>query len=261
MLRTSLVLAQMAKTDDYFKNFSKNLKTRAQIGKNFIMDSIQLKNPGELREQTGRLIAQKNGFVDVRNQILDELTPQAYYAGAAGTFGKMVEPSMVELAISSKTKPLITGSKRDSYFELTEKKNKQGGLLFGEEKAKYQRIREEAFGKYIRQEVVPNLPEGTTMVYADYLSGKVFYKIPGTKGRIPKGAYPVMEPRKGIPASMLEMEVQAGKKVNLRAKEPGAQPDIFCKPAIDHKSCNSWVWLIDYSVWINILSSNAIESC
>jgi hypothetical protein len=225
-LRTALVLGSMAKTDDYFKNFSKNLKTRAQIGKNFIMDSIQSKNPGELREQTGRLIAQKNGFVDVRNQILDELTPQAYYAGAAGTFGKMVEPSMVELAISSKTKPLITGSKRNLYFELTEKKNKQGGLLFGEEKTKYQRIREEAFGKYIRQEVVPSLPEGTTMVYADYLSGKVFYKVPGTKGRIPKGAFPTMEPRKGIPESMLGMEVQAGKKLNLRAKEPGAQPDI-----------------------------------
>lgn len=225
-LRAALVLAQMAKTDDFFKNFGKNLKTRAQIGKNFIMDSIQLKNPGELREQTGRLIAQKNGFIDVRNQILDELTPQAYYAGAAGTFGKMVEPSMVELAMTSKTKPLLTGSKRDSYFELTKKKDEQGGLLFGQEKAKYQRLREEAFGKYVRQEVVPNLPEGTTMVYADYLSGKVFYKIPGTKGRIPKGAYPVMEPRKGIPASMLEMEVQAGKKVNLRAKEPGAQPDI-----------------------------------
>jgi len=225
-LRAALVLGQMAKTDDFFKNFGKNLKTRAQIGKNFIMDSIQLKNPGELREQTGRLIAQKNGFIDVRNQILDELTPQAYYAGAAGTFGKMVEPSMVELAMTSKTKPLLTGSKRDSYFELTKKKDDQGGLLFGQEKAKYQRLREEAFGKYVRQEVVPNLPEGTTMVYADYLSGKVFYKIPGTKGRIPKGAYPVMEPRKGIPASMLEMEVQAGKKVNLRAKEPGAQPDI-----------------------------------
>lgn len=225
-LRAALVLGQMAKTDDYFKNFGRNLKTRAQIGKNFIMDSIQLKNPGELREQTGRLIAQKNGFIDVRNQILDELTPQAYYAGAAGTFGKMVEPSMVELAMTSKTKPLLTGSKRDSYFELTKKKDNQGGLLFGQEKAKYQRLREEAFGKYVRQEVVPNLPEGTTMVYADYLSGKVFYKIPGTKGRIPKGAYPVMEPRKGIPASMLEMEVQAGKKVNLRAKEPGAQPDI-----------------------------------
>ena len=226
MLRTSLVLGSMAKTDDFFKNFGKNLKTRAQIGKNFIMDSIQLKNPGELREQTGRLIAQKNGFIDVRNQILDELTPQAYYAGAAGTFGKMVEPSMVELAMTSKTKPLLTGSKRDSYFELTKKKDAQGGLLFGQEKNKYQRLREEAFGKYVRQEVVPNLPEGTTMVYADYLSGKVFYKIPGTKGRIPKGAYPTMEPRKGIPASMLEMEVQAGKKVNLRAKEPGAQPDI-----------------------------------
>jgi hypothetical protein len=225
-LRAALVLGQMAKTDDFFKNFGKNLKTRAQIGKNFIMDSIQLKNPGELREQTGRLIAQKNGFIDVRNQILDELTPQAYYAGAAGTFGKMVEPSMVELAMTSKTKPLLTGSKRDSYFELTKKKDAQGGLLFGQEKAKYQRLREEAFGKYVRQEVVPNLPEGTTMVYADYLSGKVFYKIPGTKGRIPKGAYPVMEPRKGIPASMLEMEVQAGKKVNLRAKEPGAQLDI-----------------------------------
>ncbi len=33
-------------------------------------------------------------------------------------------------------------------------------------------------------------------------------------------------PSKGIPESMLEMEIQAGKKVNLRAKEPGAQPDI-----------------------------------
>jgi len=35
-LRAALVLGQMAKTDDYFKNFGKNLKTRAQIGKNFI---------------------------------------------------------------------------------------------------------------------------------------------------------------------------------------------------------------------------------
>ena len=225
-LRAALVLAQMAKTDDFFKNFGKNLKTRAQIGKNFITDSIQLKNPGELREQTGRLIAQKNGFIDVRNQILDELTPQAYYAGASGVFGKSIDPEDVYFAIRYSAFDLLSEGQRKSFLELNKVKDKQGGLLFGEEKAKYQKLREQAFGKYVRQQVVPNLPEGTTMVYADYLSGKVFYKIPGTKGRIPKGAYPVMQPRKGIPESMLEMEIQAGKKVNLRAKEPGAQPDI-----------------------------------
>ncbi len=35
-----------------------------------------------------------------------------------------------------------------------------------------------------------------------------------------------MQPRKGIPASMLEMEIQAGKTPKLRAKEPSARPDI-----------------------------------
>lgn len=225
-LRAFLTLKGMAKTDDYFKNFVSNTKTRAILAKNFMEETVQLKNPYQLRQQTGKLIATRNNFIDTRNAILDELTPQAYYAGASGVFGKQIDPAMVELAVSSKTKPLLKGSKRDTYFELIAKKKQQGGLLFGEDKKRYQKLEEEAFGKYIREEVIPGLPQGVNLVYADFPSGKIFYKIPGTKGRIPKGAYPQMEPRKGIPASMLEMELQAGKKVNLRAKEPSARPDI-----------------------------------
>jgi hypothetical protein len=225
-LRAFLTLKGMAKTDDYFKNFVSNTKTRAILAKNFTQETVQLKNPYQLRQQTGKLIATRNNFVDVRNSILDELTPQAYYAGASGVFGKQVDPAMVELAVSSKTKPLLKGPKREAYFELLDKKKKQGGLLFGQEKERYQKLEQEAFGKYIREEVVPGLPKDVTLVYADYPSGKIFYKIPGTKGRIPKGAYPEMQPRKGIPASMLEMEIQAGKTPKLRAKEPSARPDI-----------------------------------
>lgn len=225
-LRAFLVLNGMAKTDDYFKNFVSNTKTRITLSKNFLEETVQLKNPYQLRQQTGKLIATRNNFIDVRKSILDELTPQKYYAGASGTFGRQIDPAMVELAVSSKTKPLLKGAKREAYFELLAKKKQQGGLLFGKEKDRYQKLEQEAFGKYVREEVIPDLPNGVNLVYADYPSGKIFYKIPGTKGRIPKGAYPTIEPRKGIPASMLDMEVEAGKKLNLRAKEPSARPDI-----------------------------------
>ena len=225
-LRAFLTLQGMAKTDDYFKNFVSNTKTRIILSKNFLEETVQLKNPYQLRQQTGKLIATRNNFIDVRNSILDELTPQNYYAGASGTFGKQIDPAMVELAVSSKTKPLLKGPKREAYFELLAKKKQQGGLLFGKEKDRYLKLEQEAFGKYVREEVLPGLPKGVTLVYADYPSGKIFYRIPGTKGRVPKGAYETMQPRKGIPASMLDMEVQGGKNLNLRAKEPSARPDI-----------------------------------
>lgn len=224
--RAALVLGSLAKTDDVIKNFSKNTATRLEIAKNYGQQLVQLKTPGMLRTATGKAIAMRNSYIDVRNQILDELTPQKYYAGASGVFGKPIEPGMVELAITSKTNPLLDGSKKTEYFRLKDVKNKQNGLLFGKEKKKFENLQREAFGKYVRQEVVGNLPVGTTLVYADFPSGKIFYKVPGEKGRLPKGAFPTIEPRKGIPAGMLEGEQWPGMGIKARAKHPGAQPDI-----------------------------------
>lgn len=225
-LRASLVLQSMAKTDDTFKNFNKNLVTRAKIATNFIGDTIALRNPAQLRTYTGKLIASRNNYVDVRNQILDELTPRDYYAGAAGTFGKRIDPENVDFAIRYSAFNLLSDSQRKSFLALKKLKNEQNGLLFGKELTKYKELEEKAFGRYVRTQIVPTLPQGTTLVYADYPSGKVFYKIPGTKGRLPKGAFPEPATRKGLPPAALEMELAAGKKFKPRAKEPGAKPDI-----------------------------------
>jgi hypothetical protein len=225
-LRAALALGSLAKTDNIIKNFKSNVQTRVKKSENFIDETLGLSNPSQLRDQIGRLVTQRGQVVDVRNTILKELTPTQYYAGAAGTFGKQVDPGMVELAISSKTAPLLTERQRNAYFELTTKQKKQKGLLFGDDKAKFKDLQAKAFGKYIRQEVVPNLPEGTTLVYADFLSGKVFYKIPGKGTRLPKGAIPDIETRNALPSSLLADELEMSGKFKPRAKGPTQRPDI-----------------------------------
>lgn len=226
-LRAALVLGSIAKTDDAVRNFAQNTKTRATLTKNFIEESISLRNPSQLRTQTGKMITVRGQFMDVRNSILGEITAKQYYAGASGTFGKMIEPGAVEQAISSASKSLLNGTKRKKYFELSELKAKQGGLLFGKDKDAYKKLQAESFGKYVREEVLPTLPPDTTLVYADFPSGNVFYRVPGkTQKRIPSGAIPDIEARRGIPEGMLSQEVQPGTKLNVRAKGPARFPDI-----------------------------------
>jgi hypothetical protein len=225
-LRAALALGALAKTDGIIKNLASNTRTRAIKATNFFEETIGLENPSQLRDQIGKLVTQRSQTIDVRSSILNEITPTQYYAGAAGTFGKPVDPAMVELALASKTKPLLTQKQRDVYFELSKKQKDQKGLLFGADKDKFKEIQAKAYGQYVRQEVVPNLPKGTTLVYADFPSGQVFYKIPGKQTSLPKGAIPDIETRKGLPSSILADELQASGKFKVRAKGPIQQPDI-----------------------------------
>lgn len=225
-LRAALVLQSLAKTDDVLRNFRANTAVRLTKAKNFFEDTLKIQRPDQLNTITGRMIFTRNQFIDTRNTILDELTPQTYYAGAAGKFGKQVEPGAVELAITSKTKPLLKDADRTKYFELLEKRKKQDGLLFGEDREAFKTLQSKAFSRYVREEVVPTLPKGTTLVYADYPSGKVFYKIPGTKGRLPKGATPDIEARRGLPSAVLYDDLVSSGKIKIRAKGPIQYPDI-----------------------------------
>lgn len=225
-LRAALALNTFAKSDDVFKNLKKNVEVRTKRAANFIDETVTLSNPSQLRDQIGRLVTQRSQMVDVRNSILDEITPKAYYAGAAGTFGKQVTPGEVELAIASKTNPLLKDKDRSLYFDLMEKRRNQKGLLFGKDKDKFKKLQAQAFNKYVKQEIVPNLPAGTTLAYLDFPSGKVFYKIPGKSGRIPKGGIPDIEARKGLPSAVLADELEQSGKINVRAKGPIEHPDI-----------------------------------
>ena len=225
-LRTALALGSLAKTDNMVKNLASNVKTRTTKATNFFEETLGLENPSQLRDQVGKLVTQRSQTIDVRNSILNEITPTQYYAGAAGTFGKQVDPGMVELALTSNTKPLLSQKQRDAYFALSQKQKDQKGLLFGNDKDKFKSLQAQAYGKYVRQEVVPNLPKGTTLVYADFPSGKVFYKVPGKQTRLPKGAIPDIQTRKGLPSSILADELEASGKFKPRAKGPIEQPDV-----------------------------------
>jgi hypothetical protein len=225
-LRTALALGAIAKTDDVFKTFKQNIGTRTKQAENFVDETLSATRPSQLNTQIGKLIQQRQDVINVRESILNELTPQAYYANASGTFGKQVTPEMVELAITSKSKPLLKEADRNAYFALMSKRKEQKGLLFGEDKKKFEKLQGKAFSKYVREEVVPTLPKGTTLVYADYLSGKVFYKIPGKQGRLPKGSVPEIEARRGIPSGMLADEIESVGPLNLRGKGPVEYPEI-----------------------------------
>lgn len=225
-LRAALALGAIAKTDEVLKTFKKNLGTRIQQAENFVDETLSATRPSQLNTQVGKLIQQRGEVINVRESILDELTPQEYYAGASGTFGKQVTPEMVELSITSKSKPLLKDSDRNAYFDLMAKRKKQKGLLFGDDKVKFEKLQRQAFSRYIREEVVPTLPKGTNLVYADYLSGKVFYKIPGKQGRLPKGAVPEIEARRGIPSGMLADDIESIGALELRGKGPVQYPDI-----------------------------------
>jgi len=225
-LRAALVLGSIAKTDEVFKTFKQNLGTRVKQTENFFDETLSSTRPGQLNTQIGKLIQQRQDVINVRESILNELTPQAYYANASGTFGKQVTPEMVELAITSKSKPLLKDADRTAYFELMAKRKEQKGLLFAKDKKKFETLQGKAFAKYVREEVVPTLPKETTLVYADYLSGKVFYKIPGKQNRLPKGAVPEIEARRGIPSGMLADELESKGLLNLRGKGPIEYPNI-----------------------------------
>lgn len=225
-LRASLVLQAFAKTEDTLKNFRSNTVVRYTKTKNFFEDSLKIQRPDQLNKLTGRLVFTRNQQIAARDAILDELTPTEYYAGAAGKFGKQVEPGAVELAITSRTKPLLKDSERTAYFELMSKRKKQDGLLFGKDRENYKKLQSKAFSRYVREEVVPTLPKGTTLVYADYPSGKVFYKIPGTKGKLPKGATPDIEARRALPSAVLYDDLVNSGKIKVRAKGPVQYPDI-----------------------------------
>jgi hypothetical protein len=225
-LRAALALGSIAKTDQVFKTFKQNLGTRVKQAENFVDETISLTRPSQLNTDIGKLIQQRQDVINVRESILNELTPQSYYANASGTFGKQVTPEMVELAITSKSKPLLKESDRNAYFELMSKRKEQKGLLFGKDKTRFESLQGKAFSKYVREEVVPTLPKGTTLVYADYLSGKVFYQIPGKQGRLPKGSVPEIEARRGIPSGMLADEIESVGGIELRGKGPVEYPDI-----------------------------------
>lgn len=225
-LRAALALSGIAKTDETFKTLTKNIATRIKKVKNYASETVSLSNPAQLKWFTGKLIQEKQNLINVRDSILDELAPNEYYAGAAGTFGKQVTPEMVELGISSKSKPLLKDKNRVSYFDLKVKRKEQKGLLFGADKKKFETLQNKAFTRYVKEEVVPTLPNGTTLVYADYLSGKVFYKIPGKQERLPKGAIPEIQARRAVPTGMLADEIQSIGKFNLRGKGPIEYPDI-----------------------------------
>jgi len=225
-LRAALALGAIAKTDEVLKTFKKNVGTRVQQAENFIDETLSATRPSQLNTQVGKLIQQRDEVINVRESILDELTPQEYYAGASGTFGKQVTPEMVELAITSKSKPLLTDNNRNAYFDLMAKRKRQKGLLFGDDKIRFEKLQRQAFSRYVREEVVPTLPKGTDLVYADYLSGRVFYKIPGKQGRLPKGAVPEIEARRGIPSGMLADDIESVGALELRGKGPVQYPDI-----------------------------------
>jgi hypothetical protein len=225
-LRAALALGAIAKTDEVLKTFKQNVGTRVQQVENFFDETLSATRPSQLNTQVGKLIQQRGEIINVRESILDELTPQNYYAGASGTFGKQVTPEMVELSITSKTKPLLSDSNRNAYFDLMAKRKKQKGLLFSDDKVKFEKLQRQAFSRYVREEVVPTLPKGTDLVYADYLSGKVFYKIPGKQGRLPKGAVPEIEARRGIPSGMLADDIESVGALELRGKGPVQYPDI-----------------------------------
>lgn len=225
-LRAALALGSLAKTDELFKTFRKNLGTRVKQAENFFDETLSATRPAQLNTQTGKLIQQRQDIINVRESILDELAPKAYYANAAGTFGKQVSPEAVELAITSKSKPLLKDADRNAYFDLMKKRKEQKGLLFGDDKVKFENLQHKAFSRYVKEEVVPTLPKGTTLVYADYPSGKIFYKVPGSKGRLPKGATPEIGARRGVPSSMLADELESVGLLNLRGKGPVQYPDV-----------------------------------
>lgn len=230
-IRALLVLDAMAKTDDALKNFGRNAVVRTKLAKNFLTETLSVQNPLQLRTKMGKIISERNGLIQARESVLDELTPQKYYAGASGTFGQKVDPALVELSISSKSSPLFGTTvqgikKRDDYFRLRELKKKQNGLLFGDDLKRYRSLEEQAYNTYVRQEVVPNLPAGTTLVYADFTSNRIFYRIPKGRKRLPKEALPGVQPRKGLPEGMLEQPIESIGGMKLRGKAPSAQPDI-----------------------------------
>lgn len=220
--RIMTVLSSIAKSDEILRTGISNTKTRAKIAGNWITQTLSVTRPDQLNTQVGKLIVNRNIFINAREQLLDEISREQYYAGATGTFGIKIPKGDIELAISSPSKSLVTERDRKVYSELQQKMEKQDGLLYGVDRQKYLSVMNKAYQRYLKQEIIPNLPEGTSVVYADIYTGGIYYKVPGK--RIPKEGIGDFQTRKGIPAGALEEAPIGPTKVNIRGKAP--EPDI-----------------------------------
>ena len=221
-VRVMTILGSIVKADDVLANFAKNSATRAKIASNYLMNQVTLKNPRQLNSIIGKYVNQRSGFIEARTSILDELAPAQYYAGATGTFGMKIPKGDVETAIASPTKSILNERDRSRYSKLQAKMQSQSGLLYGKDREQYVEIMGRAYQRYIREEVRPNLPQGTTLVYADAIGGGIYYKVEGK--RIPKEGIGDFETRRGIPVGALEEAPVGPTKVNIRGKAP--EPDI-----------------------------------
>lgn len=220
--RIMTVLSSMVKADDVINNFGKNLKTRAKIASLYATRTISITNPRQLNSGINKLLNQRTGMVEARASILDQITERQYYAGASGVFGMKVPKSDIDLAIASPSKSILKEKDRRAYSDLQKKMEDQDGLLYGDDNKEYLRILNKAYREYTQKEIVPNLPKGTTLVYADAFGGGVYYKVSGK--RLPKGAVGEFQTRKAIPNQLLQEMEGPAKGVNIRGKEP--IPDI-----------------------------------
>lgn len=221
-VRIMTVLDSMVKADNVINNFAKNLKTRAKIASLYATRTISITNPRQLNTGINKLIHQRNGMVESRASILDQITERQYYAGASGVFGMKVPKSDIDLAIASPSKSILKEKDRKAYSDLQKKMEDQDGLLYGDDNKEYLRILNKAYREYTQKEIVPNLPKGTTLVYADAFGGGVYYKVSGK--RLPKAAVGEFQTRKAIPNQLLQEMEGPAKGINIRGKEP--IPDI-----------------------------------
>lgn len=218
--RIMTVLNSMVKADNVIANFSKNMATRAKIAKLYATRTVSITNPRQINTGINKLLYQRDSMVEARASILDQITERQYYAGATGVFGKKLEKETVERAILSET--LMKEKDTYRFIELQYKMKEQDGLLYGKDHKDYMSLLNKAYRTYVSKEVLPTLPKGTTLVYADAFGGGVYYKIEGK--RLPKTAVGDFDTRRGVPGQLLgEMEGPV-KGVNVRGKEPS--PDI-----------------------------------
>lgn len=221
-VRIMTVLDSMVKADDVITNFAKNIATRAKIAGSYAVNTISVTNPRQLNTGINKLLHQRLRMIEARNSVLDRITEREYYAGASGVFGMKVPKSDIDLAIASPSKSILKEKDRRAYSDLQKKMEDQNGLLYGDDNKEYLRILNKAYREYTQKEIVPNLPKGTTLVYADAFGGGVYYKVSGK--RLPKEAVGEFQTRKAIPNQLLQEMEGPAKGINIRGKEP--IPDI-----------------------------------
>ena len=254
-VRIMTVLDSMVKADDVISNFGKNMKTYAKIAGSYAVNTISVTNPRQLNTGINKLLHQRLGMIEARDSMLNRITEREYYAGATGVFGKKLEKETVEKAILSET--LLKEKDTYRFIELQYKMKEQSGLLYGKDHKDYMSLLNKAYRTYVSKEVLPTLPKGTTLVYADAFGGGVYYKIEGK--RLPKTAVGDFETRRGVPGQLLgEMEGPV-KGVNVRGKEPSPDIRVFTTYE-DSRSVNyeNIAELLDedYKVAIQIFTEN-----